>query len=298
MKKFSIIGMVLVAAAAVMTGCVKKQALMPDTAVITMVVGDAKVQTGTQVRACQTGDKVSKGDILSTAAKSYLVLQLGDNYIFRIEEMSFVEINNLAKAGANELQLKEGRVLAKVNKLKKEDSCTVKTPTAVAAVRGTEFSAEYNGVVTKVAVGTGKVNVTQIATNVVTPGEQGKTILVSDEVNTRDMNDVETLILKKISSTPVIEDVDNMKKEDLQNRGNEIRKNDENIDKEIDKLLKPGFTLDDIRKKYGRIDTVMLYSGKVYRGAIISRAGAIKMITPNGEVTLQTRTVKTTQSAK
>ena len=68
----------------------------------------------------------------------------------------------LTKDGAEKtsLDLGEGRLLCKPKKLMKDDSFTVKTPTAIAAVRGTEFTVETDAAkTTRIKVYDGKVKV-------------------------------------------------------------------------------------------------------------------------------------------
>jgi hypothetical protein len=51
-------------------------------------------------------------------------------------------------------------------------------------------------------------------------------------------------------------------------------------------------TLDSIRKKYGTIDEVLLYSGRTYQGAVISKGDELTMCTVSGVKKIPIREVK------
>lgn len=83
--------------------------------------------------------------------------------------------------------------------------------------------------------------------------------------------------------------------------GDELRiiaENDARIDREIAKLASHvrAVGLDEIRAQFGRIDTVTLYTGKPYRGAIVSRGKNLWMVTPSGLVVLANSQVKLTEA--
>ncbi|MFH0975596.1 MAG: FecR family protein [Spirochaetota bacterium] len=276
------------------SGCGKKEA--NEKAVVTFVLGEVTIQRKSDIRKAEVRDVLTDGDIVVTGEKSYIVVQMGDALVFRVEAESKMEIGSITEYGKNELNLTEGLVLSKLAKLKKGEQYIIKTPTATASVRGTVFFTEYNNSVAKVAVAEGKVNIKHLSSEKETQAEADAAAVVTDSINTRKTDTVEKLILRKIQETAVIENINSIGKEQLENEGNRIFENDIRIDKKIDKLLKKSMTLDEIKSEYGRVDVVKLYTGKIYRGAILSRGNKVKMITPDGTIEIESKSIKQTGS--
>ncbi len=276
------------------TSCARKEANEP--AIITFVLGDVTIQRGPDSVKAQVREALKDGDIVTTGEKSYMVVQMGSRLLFRLEAESKLEIKSVTEFGKNELNLSRGLVLSKLSKLKKGEQYFIKTPTTVASVRGTVFSTEFNNGVTNVAVAEGKVNVKLVSTGDEKEPEAESSAVVTDKIELRKIDTVEKLVLKKIEETPVMENIDSIKAEDLDKEGNRIRENDVRIDKEVDKILKNSMTLDEIKTEYGRIDVVRLYTGKIYRGAILSRGSKIKMITPEGTIYIEAKKIRQTES--
>ena len=154
MRKIMIIAAALTLACAV--SCSKK-AENAD-ASISFFIGDV-TRNGTAVNI---GDIISEQDAIVTAVQSSCDIKLGGS-IIRIKEKSKMIFSAISIRGGNEntsLELGEGKLLCKPKKLLKNDSFTVKTPTAVAAVRGTEFTVESDAnQTTRIKVYDGKVKV-------------------------------------------------------------------------------------------------------------------------------------------
>jgi len=53
-------------------------------------------------------------------------------------------------------------------------------------------------------------------------------------------------------------------------------------------------SMEEIRSRYGRIDVVTLYSGRVIRGAIVSRGASVGIITPSGMVSIRANEIRQT----
>jgi len=110
----------------------------------------------------EIGEMIKENDRLVTAAQSSCDLKIGES-IIRIKENSTVLISQLMRKGATEktaLGLDVGKMLCKPKKLMKDESFLVKTPTAVAGVRGTKFTVEADTQkTTRIKVYDGKVKV-------------------------------------------------------------------------------------------------------------------------------------------
>lgn len=137
--------------------------------------------------AATEGMSLSQGASVKTGAGAEAILNLGAGSAVKISALALVKIATLtaeASGGSKtELSLDKGRVMAKAGKLKTTDSAfTVRTPTAVAGVRGTAFECaiapETNQVTVSViegnvsvTVGDVEVLVTAGFASMVMPGE-------------------------------------------------------------------------------------------------------------------------------
>jgi len=127
-------------------------------AIISFMIGDVK-KNGMDT---QIGDVIKKEDVLKTLADSFCDIKIGESLI-RIKANSNVVISSLLDSVGNEdtvLGLMNGRMLCKPKKLLKSEKFMIKTPTAVAGIRGTQFSVEADKLkTTRIKVFSGKVKV-------------------------------------------------------------------------------------------------------------------------------------------
>lgn len=92
----------------------------------------------------KAGETLAEGAQVKTGAKSEAYLSFGGGHSVKVSPMSLMKVSfksSDSKPG-NNLQVSRGKIHAKVSKLDSKDSFNVKTPTAVAGVRGTKFSVE------------------------------------------------------------------------------------------------------------------------------------------------------------
>lgn len=152
---------VIIAVSVLMTGiliggCTQKE--VDEYAMITFMIGDVKKNSA----EIQIGDIIKENDIIVTAANSFCDVKIGES-IIRIKALTNVKISTLFKNGNIEnttLGLDSGKMLCKPKKLLKEENFVVKTPTAVAGVRGTQFSIEADKeFTTRIKVFKGEVKV-------------------------------------------------------------------------------------------------------------------------------------------
>lgn len=127
-------------------------------AMITFMIGDV-TRNNAEV---EIGDIIKEMDSVKTGADSFCDVKIGSS-IIRIKEKSQVVVSNLLRKGDSEsttLGLDMGKMLCKPKKLLKNESFLVKTPTAVAGVRGTHFAVETDAVkTTRIKVFDGQVKV-------------------------------------------------------------------------------------------------------------------------------------------
>jgi hypothetical protein len=109
-------------------------------AMINFMIGDVKKND----KPVEMGELIKENDRIVTAGQSSCDVKIG-NSIIRVKENSNLVFAQILREGGMEtttLGLDVGKMLCKPKKLMKDESFMVKTPTAVAGVRGTKFSVE------------------------------------------------------------------------------------------------------------------------------------------------------------
>ncbi|MFH1538750.1 MAG: FecR family protein [bacterium] len=117
------------------------------TATLMNVEGDVQVQEeeGAKWRDARDGVRLSDGSSIKTGDDGQAVIAWGLGNVVRVYPLSKVSVEELVSEpdtsdSSSDLSLGHGRVMAQVGKLtSKNSSFNIKTPTAVAGVRGTAF---------------------------------------------------------------------------------------------------------------------------------------------------------------
>jgi hypothetical protein len=152
-------------------GCKKEESL--PAAVVTFVIGDV-TRNGQPV---DIYDQVSEKDVFVTGKESSCDVKIGES-IIRIKENSKLEfslMNITGNADRLALGLDGGQLLCKPKRLLKDESFTVRTPTAIAGVRGTQFTITTDTVqTTQIKVYDGQV---QVAKRVAALDDQAEKVL-------------------------------------------------------------------------------------------------------------------------
>jgi len=110
--------------------------------VATYVSGEVNVDRGEGWLMLDVDDMVSLQDRIRTESESFCELQFSDFGIIRIQEnteLSVGDVYLVEDKNRVTMNLDEGRLFCKVSKLAKGEKFQVKTSTALAGVRGTEF---------------------------------------------------------------------------------------------------------------------------------------------------------------
>jgi hypothetical protein len=121
------------------TGC-GKQEENGKFALVKMLVGTARVERGGATVMLAVGDRFGVGEVVRTAPRSVLIASIGDGEAdLEIQENAIFSISSL-KGRSGELALRGGSLWLRLNrKLLKGDQFSLRSPTAVASVRGTKF---------------------------------------------------------------------------------------------------------------------------------------------------------------
>ena len=155
-------------------------------AVIESMSGEVQVQKGGKGDwvAAKQGGLLQAGDKIKTGAKSTTVIKWGKDNVMKLTPFSSVTIDRLDKnpaAGAenSSVDMWSGKVYARAKKMNGPQSTfEVKTPTAIAGVRGTELGVGITADdATAVECLSGKVQVRGVAGGEVLLGEREKTMV-------------------------------------------------------------------------------------------------------------------------
>lgn len=134
------------------------------TGIVNFYSGEVNVITGGQRYAVDVGDIIKEGMAIKTGSGSFVDIHFGRN-IIKVLENTTVEISVLKKnindnSETTEFLVKEGSMLSRVGeKLRRKDSYTVRTPTSIAGVRGTDFLIEELNRMTNISCVGGSVEV-------------------------------------------------------------------------------------------------------------------------------------------
>jgi hypothetical protein len=165
------------------TACKKETAEKKAPAlVIQSVTGDVTIKTGESEKKAVKGCVLNGNDVIITAKLSMTDILMGTEGVIRVNESSRLVISGIQadeqKINAA-LKLDSGKVFATVSKMKKDSSMTVKTPTTVAAVRGTSFRVSSSEKGSSIDVLSGKVQMNPVVNDQVI--ETVSTVLEKDK---------------------------------------------------------------------------------------------------------------------
>jgi hypothetical protein len=193
----------------------------PTEAIATFIVGDVKLLRQDETpRQVKHGDKMAVQDIIKTGKNSFFAFQVGNSAIIRITANTTVLIENLLTDNTNKIFLKQGRVIESVKKFTKSTIYEVRTPTAIAAVRGTEFGVSYNNGQSIVPVKNGTVKVQRVTKEKGAVDErmvEGGTaaVITGTASKERPVNEEETKEFARVENITIIEDVHEKSESDL-----------------------------------------------------------------------------------
>jgi hypothetical protein len=258
----------LVSAGALFASCMKKEG--PARAVATFIVGTVTVEReGAPARPLRHKEALRPGDLVRTGAGSMLAIQLGTESVIRVDADTSLIVSSIMDEAGTRLNLERGRVLSRLRHLSKGTDFRISTKTAIAAVRGTEFSVTSGAQESVVAVNDGTVDVTKATGSAVgektVPVEVGKAAVVKDAVTTRPVTGDEKKEFGDFSNIKPVKDLDAASEADLKKLQDDYLKKTGGRD---DSSSKDGLSGSDIAKNavlrtgkavYGRSETIVVY---------------------------------------
>jgi hypothetical protein len=252
-----------------------------ETSVVSLTAGDVTAGEGKSEGPGGTvnltpGVKIAAGDIITAPEGSALLMKLSGGALISVLQRG--SIRPEFSENRSVIHLSEGCIISKVPS-PFSGVYEVVTPDAVAAVKGTVFAVMYNKGKTSVIVSEGVVNLKHVPSGFTSDIDTGYYAEAGEEIKKRKLSTKESELLKEFNA--VTDDSSSLSVLTGVYEG-----------MIADNAVKGRMTLDDIRKKYGQIDEFVLYSGKRYTGAIISRGDKMKIQTVNGIVSVPSKDVK------
>lgn len=299
-----IISTAVVAFVAVACGEKKEQASL-DSAKFTYVKGDVLVSG----KPATLGQTVSKDATIEVKSNSMAVLQFSNAASITLKANSVLSIANLAKNDAGkpiiELSQSGGSSFSKIAKGQSEFS--IKTPTAVAGVRGTSFELEVgNGKTTKIKLLEGKVAVAKVDEKATveeakaelekaTVVEAGQKVEVDNKAVSKpaEITEAERASLQALNTVEIAPASGKVVvPESVEKYATGAAASASLTEEEAPKAEVKKLTLADIKAKYGRIAKIQTKNGKEYVGYFNQQGAEMVIQTVDGQVRVPVASVQ------
>lgn len=258
---------------------------------IAAYTGDASITRGEEKTEISVKSAVEKGDRISTEESSGLLFHFETGSLVRVLSNTSLVVEETGSL--IRIMLEKGGLISKHDSAKKNIVYEIHTENAVATVKGTRFGVIIKDGITSVIVTEGLVTVRHKSSGEIYTLRQGEACEAGKGITARDMSDAEKLEMEQFDEFDLPVSPDSMSSADLESLNEKLKSHEKKSKAGSGKL-----TLDEIKTRYGRIDEVTLYNGKIIKGTIISRGAVIKVLTVNGTVTVQTRDIKGTAIIK
>ncbi|MFH0977195.1 MAG: FecR family protein [Spirochaetota bacterium] len=241
---------------------------------------------------------VRKGDTIKTGS-GFIMLQIGDDILTRIEPNSTVQMAKLFEGEETRLALDDGQIISRIKKLRR-NSFIIKTPTATASVRGTQYSVSYykNRSVLAVKEGRVQIDIKEKSGEKQKMVEAGNTMVINKD-QMRSINEFEALEIDKLSQIPY--------STERELKGDDAYKDVARIAEEQEQMLYKEIvakggpipkTHREMLKKFGYINRVNLYNNKYYTGIIISRGRDVLIMTLDGIESVPAKQIRNVKRAR
>lgn len=109
---------------------------------LVLVEGGVTLKTGSESLPLEAGEALAEGDEIHTDGSGTVEVSLGDRNQFVLSPGSKLKVLSASHGKGLLLELDQGLIRAKLDNWKKEEIFNIRTPSAVAGVRGTDFAVE------------------------------------------------------------------------------------------------------------------------------------------------------------
>jgi len=133
-------GRVLIVLCALAVPCISPSALFALSGQVLFIEGDVTVRSGGQERDAAIGDSLGAGDVVITGPDSLAVIDVGNATRLKLREKTTLTLDSIGEQTA--VTLSAGGVFTSITR-KLTGNFSVRTQSAIAGVRGTEFFLAY-----------------------------------------------------------------------------------------------------------------------------------------------------------
>jgi hypothetical protein len=263
----------------------------------------------------QIKENIFPGDTIITGKNSCAVFQLDNLGVFRVfEKTNLILSSKIMQGSIPSLNLPNGSVFSKIIKLKKKQRFSVKTPTSVAAVRGTEFMVSNQNNNSKTYVSKGKIELKLVPkkaqeedapedkkseTKVLTAGKMAF-INIKNKIKTRNLKKVEKLVLEKSSVWEYKKNIKKQKVEKIVKVNTANVKKEKVFEKKIITVQEAGLTPLQKLKKKGKVLTKLhLTDGSKLIGTVYAQdENVLKLDTGEGKIEIPKDSIIRRESLK
>lgn len=175
----------------------------PDKATALFVIGSVTVtKPGAPPRPLEHRETIEAGDTIATGHSSTAVIDIASIARIQILSNTKVTMDAILTRDTTSIKMETGTLITGVQKLKKGSLWEVRTPTSLAAVRGTRFSVTSAAGRSVVAVDEGSVAVKKTGAEEEHIVVQGTAAEITHDVATRPMNETERRELEQFKAIP------------------------------------------------------------------------------------------------
>ncbi len=217
----------IVVLSGILFSCKQKEEKVPAQGIVNFFAGKVSVIESGKERPIKVGDAVKEGMTIVTGVKATAELYF-EGSVVKVLENTSIEIkqlfaDNQTNAETSEFYVQKGKIFSSVTKkLVKDSSYKIKTPTTIAAIRGTDFMVSEEKGKANVACTEGKVEV------------RDATVKESDVVQLEAGQEVEVKAGEPLS----VRDLSEMNKRNIENIKKEIREMRKEIRREFEEQRK------------------------------------------------------------
>lgn len=224
---------------------------------------------------------LQESDTITTKSGSYAVISLSDFATISLKPNTRIYLSLLAN-GKSEIFQEGGKTFSKV---KTGTNYSIKTPTVVAGVRGTSFEVSTTAYATSILLLDGKVEATsEVDTTVIDSGQK----IVSARGNKFKKSEMSE---KEIKAVRVVSAFTEEMKTNTDINEDQVTKTLRQIDSDdhppVVTSPKKNMTLNEIKKKYGRIAQIVTHNGQTYTGYFNQSGEYMTIITTSGTVKIK-----------
>ena len=236
---------------------------------VAALAGDVKIGNGEELTAASVKSEIAKGNSIITGENSGIIFRFKPGPVVQL--LSSTSVAAEKTGDVISLSMKQGGVFT---------------------VKGTEFGVLADDDKTVVFVSRGTVSAEHKPSGKVDEIKEGYSGEISMDMTPREMSSSERDLMDNFHDLIEGKDFDSMSDEEIKILSEKLKAFEpEPAEK---KAQKKRLTLEDLKARYGRIDVITLYNGRVIKGVITARGATVSILTEKGKITVQENDIKGT----